>query len=53
MDSIRANLNILLEDEKLLSLLKKGAVDSSRARYCLAKNVSSLKREYTKVLQSM
>ena len=53
VDSIRANLNILLEDEKLLSLLKKGAVDSSRARYCLAKNVSSLKREYTKVLQSM
>ena len=53
VDSIRANINILLEDEKLLHLLKKGAVDSTRARYCLVKNVSSLNREYTKVLQSM
>ena len=53
VDSIIANLNRLLEDEKLLPLLKKGALDSSRKRYSLVKNVSSLKREYTLLLQFM
>ena len=52
VDSFRANLNRLLENKRLLPLLKKGALDSSRERYSLAKNVSSLKREYTKLLMS-
>ena len=42
----------VLQDEQLLPLLSKGAIKSSKDRYSLVKNVSTLKQYYLELLYS-